>query len=54
MEPDKITEEQQKAALARVDAVSQEAFELALDSMFDLAIQRALVHRSMRETDARP
>jgi len=49
MEPYKIDEDRMKAAQERIDAASPEAFQLALDSMYDMAIQQALVHRAMRE-----
>jgi len=34
-----------EAARARVDAASQEAFELALDALHDLGLQEALFRR---------
>ena len=46
-----ISTEQMIAAQKRVDAASDEACSLALDSIFDRALQHALLVRSMRKTE---
>lgn len=48
-----IPDEDLKAAQQRIDAASPETFQLALDAMYDMALQYALVKRSMRELDGK-
>jgi hypothetical protein len=45
------SEDEMKMAQKRVDEASKEAAQLALDAMFDTALQTALLVRSRRERE---
>ena len=46
-----IEPERAEKAQKRIDEAADEAFSLALDCIFDMALQQALVRRNRRECD---